>query len=103
MYYKKKDSSYLKGHGMVIGYDNKLVFVRHGGRYIRVNPRNLQLVNKEAEDLCKSDDHQKCSNMIVEVDEDSDEDDIMLDLQKRKTKKIYKKSMKKIMSMNLPT
>ena len=29
MYYKKKDSSYWKGPALVIGYDNKLVFVRH--------------------------------------------------------------------------
>lgn len=63
-----------------------IVFVRHWGKYIRVNPCNLQLVNKVAEDLHKSDDHQKCSNMIVEVDEDSDAADIMLDLQKRENK-----------------
>ena len=86
MYYKKKDSSYWKGPALVIGYDNKLVFVRHWGKHIRVNPCNLQLVNKVAEDLYKSDGHQKCSNMIVEVDEDSDADDIMLDLQKRENK-----------------
>ena len=31
VYYKKKDSSYWKGPGTVIGYDNKQVFVRHRG------------------------------------------------------------------------
>ena len=57
--YKKKDSSYWKSSGTVIGYDNKQVFVRHGGTYNRVSPSNLQLVNKVEEDLNKSDDHQK--------------------------------------------
>ena len=29
--------------GMVIGYDNKQVFVRHGGTYIPVSPCNLKI------------------------------------------------------------
>ena len=33
-YYKKNNSSYWKGPGTVIGYDNKQVFVKHGGIYI---------------------------------------------------------------------
>ena len=50
MYYKKKDSSYWKGPGRIIGNDNKQVFVRHGGIYIQASPGNLQLVNKVEED-----------------------------------------------------
>ena len=30
--------------------DNKQVFVRHGGIYVRVNPCNLQLVNDPVKD-----------------------------------------------------
>ena len=75
-------------------YDNKQVFVRHGGTYNQVSPSNLQLVNKVEEDLNSSDDHQKCSEMIDsrkeskvnEVDEESDADHVMLDLQKRENK-----------------
>ena len=97
VYYKKKDSSYWKGPGMVIGYYNKQVFVRHGGTYIRVSPCNLELVNKAEEDLSKSDDHQKCSDMI-----DSQKESKFMNLMKivmqmmscysfkrGKTKKIY--------------
>ena len=63
-YYKKNNSSYWKGPGTVIGYDNKQVFVKHGGIYIWESPCNLQLLNKVEDDLSKSDDHQKCSDMI---------------------------------------
>ena len=92
--YKRKDSNYWKGPRAVIGYDNKQVFVRHGGKYNQVSPCNLQLVNKVEEDLSKSDDHQTCSDMIDlqkeskvnEADEDSGADDVMLDLQKRENK-----------------
>ena len=41
VYYKKGDSRYRKGPGTVIKYDNKHVFVRHGGSYLRINPCNL--------------------------------------------------------------
>ena len=94
MYYNKKDSSYRKGPGTIISYDNKHVFVSHGGTYIWVSPCNLQLVNKVEEDLSTSDDCQKCRDMIDlqneskvnEVDEDSDTDDVILDLQKTENK-----------------
>ena len=44
VYYKKGDSRYWKGQGTVIGYDDKQVFVRHGGSYLRINPCNLQQI-----------------------------------------------------------
>ena len=95
MYYNKKDSSYRIGPGTIISYDNKHVFVSHGGTYIWVSPCNLQLVNKVEEDLSTSDDCQKCSDMIDlqkeskvnEVDEDSDTNDVILDLQDGKQRK----------------
>ena len=95
--------------GTVFEYDNKQVFVRHGGTCIQVSPCNLQIVNTVEEDLSKSNEHQKCSDMtdsqkgskVNEVDKDSDADDVMLDLQKKGKQSM--KSMKKMMSMNLPT
>ena len=44
--YKRSDSGYWKGSGTVIGHDNKQVFVRHGGIYVRVSPCHLQLVSE---------------------------------------------------------
>ena len=49
IYYKKDDSQYWKGPGRVTGYDNKQVFVRHGGAYLRVNPCNLHYVKETKE------------------------------------------------------
>ena len=54
VYYKKDDSQYWKGPGAVIGYDNKQVFVRHGGIYLRVNPYNLQHVKETKEEVSQS-------------------------------------------------
>ena len=51
VYYKKDDSRYWKGPGAVIGYDNKQVFIRQGGAYLKVNPRNLQHVKESKEDV----------------------------------------------------
>ena len=41
---------YWKGPETVIGIDSNLVFVRHGGEYVRVNPCNLQLVKDPLKD-----------------------------------------------------
>ena len=46
VFYKRSDSGYWKGSGTVIGHDNKQVFVRHGGIYVRVSPCHLQLVSE---------------------------------------------------------
>ena len=46
VFYKRSDSGYWKGSGTVIGHDNKQVFVRHGGIYVRVSPCHLQLVRE---------------------------------------------------------
>ena len=40
------DSGYWKGPGTLIGHDNKQIFVRHGGIYVRVSPCHLQLVSE---------------------------------------------------------
>ena len=46
-YYKRKDSYKWKGPSKVIGKENKQILVKHGGYYVRVYPRSLQLVSKE--------------------------------------------------------
>ena len=51
VYYKKNDSQYWKGPATVIGIDNKQVFIRHGGIYVRVNTCNLQLVNDSVKNV----------------------------------------------------
>ena len=83
VYYKKKDSSYWKGPGTVIGYDNKQVFVRHGGSIYRVSPCNLQLINKSENNENRSDE---IINDVIanenQENEDSDLDDIMIELKK---------------------
>ena len=83
VYYKKKDSSYCKGPGKVIGYDNKQVFVRHEGSINRVSPCNLQLINKPEDNENRND--KIISDVITnenQANEDSDVDDIMMELHK---------------------
>ena len=82
VYYKKKDSSYWKGPGAVIGHDNRQVFFRHGRSINRVNPCNLQLMNKPEGNENKRDE--TISDVITnenQANEDSDLDD-MMELQK---------------------
>ena len=43
IYYKRKDNSSWSGPASVIGKDGQQVLVKHGSRYIRVHPCNLQL------------------------------------------------------------
>ena len=83
VYYKKKDSSYWKGPGTVTGYDNKQVFVRHGGSINQVSPCNLQLINKPEGNENRSDEI--ISDIITnenQANEDSDVDDIIMELHK---------------------
>ena len=46
VFYNRSDSGYWKEPGTVIGHDNKQVFVRHGGIYVRVSSCHLQLVRE---------------------------------------------------------
>ena len=83
VYYKKKDSSYWKGPGTITRYDNKQVFVRHGGSINRVSPCNLQLINKPEGNENRSDEI--ISDIITnenQANEDCDVDDIMMELHK---------------------
>ena len=48
VFYKRSDSGYWKGPGIVFGHDNKQVFVRQGGIYVRVSPYHLQLAIESA-------------------------------------------------------
>ena len=45
VYYKRKDNLNWKGPACVTGRDGQQVLVKHGSRYIRVHPCNLQLWN----------------------------------------------------------
>ena len=44
VYYKRQDQDRWHGPGVVIGVENKQVFVKHGGEYYRVNPCHLRLL-----------------------------------------------------------
>jgi transposase InsO family protein/G:T-mismatch repair DNA endonuclease (very short patch repair protein) len=44
VYYKREDSNQWKGPGIVIGQDKQVVFVRHGGYYVRVSTNRLMKV-----------------------------------------------------------
>ena len=44
VYYKKSDSPQWSGPGTVIGQDSVVVFVRHGGTYVRVHSSRIKLV-----------------------------------------------------------
>ena len=45
VYYKRVDTTEWKGPGTVIGQDGVVIFVRHGGTYIRVHHSRLRKVN----------------------------------------------------------
>ena len=47
VYYKKTDSPLWKGPGTVIGQDSVVVFIRHGGTYVRVHSSRIRKVNEE--------------------------------------------------------
>lgn len=51
VYYKRDDSNEWKGPGVVIGQDGVVVFVRHGGSYIRVHKCRLTKLSCELSDL----------------------------------------------------
>ena len=53
VYFKREDSNKWRGPGVVIGQDKQVVFVRHGGYYVRVSTNRLMKVNTAA---CGSDD-----------------------------------------------
>ena len=74
VYYKKDDSQYLKGPGAVIGYDNKQVFVRHGGIYLRVNPYNLQHVKETKEEVSQSEAVDNANNSENKENTNSEHD-----------------------------
>ena len=88
VYYKKDDSQYWKGQGTVIGYDNKQVFARHGGTYLRVNPRNLKHVKETKEKVSQSEVVDNANNTENKENNDSEHDfedsDTMLDLRKKR-------------------
>ena len=65
VYYKKNDSQYWEGPATVVGIDNKQVFIKHGGIYVRVNACNLQLVNDSVKNVkWKLDTLQMCKIIL---------------------------------------
>ena len=45
VYYKRVDCTEWKGPGVVIGQDGAVIFVRHGGTYVRVHRSRLRKIN----------------------------------------------------------
>ena len=50
VYYKRDDSNRWRGPGIVIGQDRQVVFVRHGGVYVRVSTCRLKKVHSSDKD-----------------------------------------------------
>ena len=42
VYYKRKDQPRWKGPGKVIGHDGPVVFIRHGGQYVKAHSCRVQ-------------------------------------------------------------
>ncbi|XP_071821643.1 uncharacterized protein [Apostichopus japonicus] len=92
VYYKRLESNEWKGPGVVIGQDGVVVFVRHGGTYVRVHRCRLtkfkDSTNVSAEGITKKIVDSTTDNFIaskvreddnspqvnVEADDDSDEE-----------------------------
>lgn len=54
VFYKREESSKWLGPGKVVFQDGKIVFVRHGGSFVRVSPNRL--VKSGSEFLCNVED-----------------------------------------------
>jgi len=65
VYYKRPDGQEWKGPGTVIGQDGVVVFVRHGGSYVRVHQCRLQSL-KNVEFEC---DQRSRKNKLVEKEQ----------------------------------
>ena len=50
VFYKRPDSTEWKGPGSVIGQDGSVVFVRHGGTYVRVHTCRLTKVKEKPDE-----------------------------------------------------
>ena len=53
VYYKKHDCPKWKGPGTVIGQDSTLVFIRHGGTYVRVHLSRVQRATSHAKEATR--------------------------------------------------
>lgn len=79
VYYKRTDCQEWKGPGVVIGQDGVVIFVRHGGTYVRVHQSRLRKMNETQEKLgesesknpFKTDDHLSKTPAAV-LDEEHD-------------------------------
>ena len=50
VFYKREGKERWLGPGKVVFQDGKVVFVRHGGVFVRVSPNRLQKVNSSLAD-----------------------------------------------------
>ena len=78
VFYKRPDSPEWKGPGTVIGQDSVVVFVRHGGTYVRVHQSRLQRVhnNEPSPEIQEQNDTKATvSNAVMKRDSNLDEDD----------------------------
>jgi hypothetical protein len=79
VFYKRPDSAEWKGPGTVIGQDGVVVFVRHGGTYVRVHQCRLQKAkNNDFEKVndtsSNSDKMDNTSNEDTEIIQDEDDE-----------------------------
>ena len=66
VYYKRDGSERWMGPGKVVFQDGKVIFVRHGGVFVRVSPNRL--IDTETSDMVKEENSSQCfkENSIVE-------------------------------------
>ena len=70
VFYKRPDSTVWKGPGTVIGQDSVVVFVRHGGIYVRVHQSRLQRVN-DTQQKNPAESNIQDDNNIIDTKEDT--------------------------------
>lgn len=64
VYYKREGKDRWLGPGRVVFQDGKVVFVRHGGVFVRVSPNRLQKIKED----CSQSDQQKKSELPETTD-----------------------------------
>ena len=72
VYYKRSDSKWWRGPGTVIGKENKHIFVKHVGTYLRVNPCHVRAVRDKGKPLNTNKDLcEQGKSLVTEKEVDS--------------------------------
>ena len=90
VYYKRNNDIKWKGPGKVVGQDGPVVFIRHGGFYIKAHCSRVQLINDKTTDKSEHDhldDNNHDNNVLnykqniqpsCDFDDETDSDDELL-------------------------